>query len=725
MPDPTLLRLLTPIAGQIARGLLNKIQGQFNRDELEQAIKAGLTAAVEQENQLSIDQRIFFKSQSDGFQGVDRFLGDFFNQERVLEHLSKPFNDHEWISVSSLVAEFKHVVQNYQKVDPLKNRIEPWLKTFLNSYFQHTPAYYHFQDVKKKYFQKLIKRYGKVRFGGITLRGMQFDNPEELLKIFVVPDVKAQTSDPTESISANELLNLSQSKRMVLLGAPGSGKTSLINYFAVKLASKEAGELGIVSDTDWLPIVIKIPDLATRWSNISIFEYLRELAKKRMEITNFPQGFFEYWIDCGRGIILLDSLDEIPEESNRFQVAEKIESFLEKNLQNRAIITCRPAGYRAYFLEAQDYPIYKLQPFDKPKINLFIELWYQQRFSDPQESQIRQNKLKELLYANPRIQLLAQNPLLLMIIALVHRYANIKLPERRSKLYENAVTTLLNSWQYEKDITNDPENKKPPQFKHINLEDIERLMETIAYWIHSEKNIDNEKNNSTIDGEVLINKLIGEIKELKKIEYYQAKKEAEEFLQYIRDRTGLLNKQESNIYGFVHPTFQEYLCAKEISYQQSDDGFKVVEDKIETYLYNSHWQEVLLLLLGEQKTPNQAAKFLNAILKQSSDDNNWRYHQILFAGMCLSENPKNLLSATDDPSSNILQELVSLEVSTDPLVDTNTKSKVREIICSLKETAFQPEALKIIEQHSQKINPDRLQQYRETLAATENELPKD
>ncbi len=447
-----------------------------------------------------------------------------------------------------------------------------------------------------------------------------------------------------------------------------------------------------------------------------------------MQVKDLPENFFEYWLDYGRAIILLDSLDEVPLETRRSQIADDIQAFLNVYQENRAIITSRPAGYRGDFFDTNDYPVYQIQSFDDKKIEIFIEQWHQQRFEDLQESQRWQNRLQEVLEKRPRIQLLARNPLLLTLIALVHRYQTYQLPQRRSKLYEKAVETFLTSWQIEKNaitVTDEQEEANIAFFKYIDWEDARRLMERLAYWIHSQNSGETEQSNTLIDKDTLIDLLSEEIEILKSIKPLQAKGEAKKFLQYIQQRAGLFNEQGQELYGFVHPTFQEYLCAKEIYYQQRDDGFEVVEEHIEKYVYNSHWQEVLLLLLGEQ-TEKQAAKFLNAILDRPSDDNNWRYHHILFAGMCLSEDPKNLHLARDkDPSSQILQELVSLEVSTDPLVDTNTKSEVRKIICSLKETAFQSKALEIIEQHSQQIDPERLQQYRKTLAATENRSPED
>ncbi len=273
MLDPQsqlLLRSLLSIVRPVAGLLFKKIQAGTKPAELEVAIKAGLTAAVEQENKLETHQRLFYKSQPDSLRGVPGFLSNFFDNERVQNELTQPFNEKKWISVSNLVHEFKHSAQRYQQVNPLEDRIEPWLKAFIEDYFQKTPAYYNFENVKNQYFQQLRTRYGKVRFGGIAVSAKEIDNPEELVNIFVVPDIAAQKSaswsgslsDRLENLSADKLLSVSKSQKLVLLGAPGSGKTSLLDYLAVQITSQKGQDLGIDSETDWLPIMIKIPDLA-------------------------------------------------------------------------------------------------------------------------------------------------------------------------------------------------------------------------------------------------------------------------------------------------------------------------------------------------------------------------------------------------------------------------------------------------------------------------------
>jgi predicted NACHT family NTPase len=252
--------------------------------------------------------------------------------------------------------------------------------------------------------------------------------------------------------SAAQLLSQSQSRKVVLLGAPGSGKTTSMSYFAVMLAQKQPEKLELAPDTDWLPILIRIRDLATQ-PDMSVLDYARHFAEKTLEVKALPVGFFEYWLEDGRGLILLDGLDEVAEEAKRYEVVRQIENFLGKFEPNRAIITSRPAGYKRDFFRTEEFPHYELQPFDDPKIEEFINRWYDSRVPDKEEARRRKESLKKALSEQDRIKLLARNPLLLTIIALIHRYQAL-LPKERYKLYDKAVETLLKSWDANKELSN-------------------------------------------------------------------------------------------------------------------------------------------------------------------------------------------------------------------------------------------------------------------------------
>ncbi|NEQ81669.1 MAG: NACHT domain-containing protein, partial [Moorea sp. SIO2I5] len=506
---------------------------------------------------------------------------------------------------------------------------------------------------------------------------------------------------------AEHLLSQSQSRRVVILGAPGSGKTTLMSYFAVMLAHSKAEVLGLDSDTDWLPILIRIRDLA-RHPDKSLIDYARMFAEKTMAVKTIPVGFFDHWLSDGRALILLDGLDEVAEDAKRYDVVRRINNFLGQFNINRAIITSRPAGYRRDFFRTEDFPHYQIEPFDDQKISTFIDNWYSSRFKDQAEAQRRKQSLRKALEDNDRIKLLAQHPLFLTIIALIHRYQAI-LPKEGYKLYDKAVETLLTSWDANKELSSHK------WLTYLGLDDLRRLMESLAYWIHTQGNAEDNDSGTLIDRDDLIDQLKQQIKDLKEVKLHQAEQEAKRFVELIRNRTGLLNEQGQDCYGFVHKTFQEYLCAEDIDYEADNEGdFDIVLNHIKEHLHDSHWREVLLLLIAQQK-PKKAARAIKAVLTNNSDYEQWLHRDLLFAGNCLAENQKNLRGADRWLVQEILERLVELEVSSEERVGERVREQVFQIICSLYETDFEGQALEMLKRQSDLINEERLLNYRAEL----------
>ena len=622
------------------------------------------------------------------------------------------------------------------------------------------------QEAKANYCQKLTKWYDNIKFTGVSVAGQETEKTAVLSKIFVMLDVVEEVSrldrpsmeedserdssqskdkqgkkSPLESsrlndsekqerellrqqrelalserrtgrkFSAQNLLSQTQSKKIVLLGAPGSGKTTLSIYFALMLARNSPKSLGLSADTDWLPIIIRIRDWI-RYPDASVIDYLSQLVVN----SNLPEGFFQHWLKDGRALILLDGLDEVPQESRRYSVVEQITDFLAQYPQNPVIITSRPAGYRRDFFRTQEFPHYQLQPFDDRQIEQYINSWYDSRIPDPLEATRRKESLKQALDGNDRIKLLARNPLLLNIIVLIHRY-QARLPKERYKLYNSAIETLLTAWDTNKEISGYKE------LRYLDLDDLRRLMEILAYWVHQQGSTKDKEGGTLISREALIDKLTQQIQIFKQIETYEAEKEAKRFVNYIRDRTGLLNEQGSDVYAFVHKTFQEYLCAQEIDYLARDEGFEVISEHICEYLHDPHWREVLLLLVAQQ-TKKKAVRAIRAILDRGSDYEQWLHRDLLFAGSCLVENPKNLKAADNKLPQDILERLVELEASDDDLLGERVRQQVFQTLCSLYETDFQKQALELLKSKSDRIDENRLQEYQVALGEKEEVIDK-
>ncbi|NEO79532.1 HEAT repeat domain-containing protein [Moorena sp. SIO4G3] len=726
-----LSKVASPLLGIIAGQAGKHIIKSLTKSDIEKAIKAGAEAVDQWDKQLDSQQRLFFHAPPDGWNGVSRFLNDYFTHSAVLAELQKPLlnqgkPDREILST---------VFQQQAEANDIKlnqDSIKPWIEKFINAYFQKTYTYLKFQVAKADYNQQLANWYDDVKFAGIAVPGQEVEKSEKLAQIFVMPDVvedvstagawerellAAGSGEKPERLLlekttgrkflAQQLLSQSQSRRVVILGAPGSGKTTLMSYFAVMLAQGNPEVLGLKGDTDWLPILIRMRDFA-RDLDKSLIDYARIFAENTMSVKPLPVGFFEHWLSDGRALILLDGLDEVAEEAKRHNVVKRIENFLGQFDRNRAIITSRPAGYRRDFFRTEEFPHYQIQPFDDQKISAFIENWYNSRFQDQAKAQRRKQSLRKALDDNDRITLLARNPLLLTIIALIHRYQAV-LPKERFELYNCAVKTLLTSWDANKEISNQG------LFKYLDFYDLRRLMELLAYWIHSQGNSEDNEGGTLINQNDLIAQLSQQIKTLKQVQLYQAKEEAEVFVNLIRERTGLLNEHGQDCYGFVHKTFQEYLCAQEINYQAENEyDFGIVLNHIREHLHDSHWREVLLLLIAQQK-PKNAAKAIRSVLNNTSDYEDWLHRDLLFAGNCLAEDPKNFRGADGGLVQEILERLVELEVSSNERVGERVYEEVFQIICSLYDTDFEAQVLELLKEQSDRIDDWRLLNYRAEL----------
>jgi len=416
-----------------------------------------------------------------------------------------------------------------------------------------------------------------------------------------------------------------------------------------------------------------------------------------------PEGFFENWLSDGRALILLDGLDEVV--TNRHRVVEQISAFVGQFKENLVIITSRPAGYERGVFRTEEFTHYQLLSFEDGKIEAFIDKWYDSRVPDKEEAQRRKKSLKAALDVNDRIKLLARNPLLLTIIALIHRY-QAELPRERYKLYDKAVETLLTSWDANKELSNHQ------KLEYLRLDDLRRLMESLAYWIHTQGSGGDKEGGTLIDRDELIDQLSKDIEREKQEKQHYGKEEAKRFVDFIQERTGLLNEQGTNSYAFVHKTFQEYLCAQDINYRCD------VSACIQEHLHDSHWREVLLLLIAQQR-PKEAATAIREILDRDSEYEQWLHRNLLFAGSCLAEDSK-----VEDRglSQEILQKLVELEVRDEGKVGRRVCARVLGTLCSLGGTKFEKQALHLLKEKAEDIGEWRWQEYQVALGERMRQL---
>jgi GTPase SAR1 family protein len=256
---------------------------------------------------------------------------------------------------------------------------------------------------------------------------------------------------------------LSQRRRLVLLGGPGSGKSSFLRHLAVSLA--HAPDQGDPALPGWsvgrlLPLYVSLGGFAG-WcregkrsiDGLQLWQYLFATAQEYGldELESQLRRAFRN----GGMLVLLDGLDEVAEPDVRGQVARAVAALADATTY--VVVTCRVRSFDETLTEVfagWGAPV-DLAPFTLGQMRRFVAGWYGRSAEsgaiDAAEAAERSDELIERLVAVPALRDLSQTPLLLTIMTILHYYEG-KLPEDRAELYEDLVQLFLNRWtQYRRE----------------------------------------------------------------------------------------------------------------------------------------------------------------------------------------------------------------------------------------------------------------------------------
>jgi len=376
-------------------------------------------------------------------------------------------------------------------------------------------------------------------------------------------------------------------KRMVLLGKPGSGKSTFVRQLAAQLAeaSLERRSLDDGWEENLLPVLTSLRELASRLpddeiSGLSQRQRDDRLIKALWDYwqydlnTNLRVKHFEDQMDArlqeGQVVLIFDGLDEVT-PALRKRVRETLEAVQRRYPRiERILVTSRIRSYtRSSALPGFD--VYTLAPFDEDKIKAFVQAWY--RAQNEMGRMVGKDKdafVDDLQKAalSQDLQEMAENPMLLTVMAIIH-HRETRLPKQRVMLYDEAVKVLILRWQRHKGIA-------PVALKTIlaDRDKLRGILERIAYEFH-ELQAENGREAQLTRGFLLTM--------LDEPQYLDDLETASQFLDYVDQRAGILigygGDEEGGrplTYDFAHRTFQEYLAG---SYMvgRRDAGRKIIE----------------------------------------------------------------------------------------------------------------------------------------------------
>ena len=502
---------------------------------------------------------------------------------------------------------------------------------------------------------------------------------------------------------------LGESRRLVVLGDPGGGKTTMLRWMATAYLLRQKGNdaFSQIPDTQtlpsqpWIPVLIRCRDLCEADLCQCFTDFLTvHLNKTELlpEEAKVMRAVILERIAKGEVLLLVDGLDEITNPQVRMMFCQELERTAARYPDAPIVVTSRIVGYRdmPYRMGAgfEHGQIAELNREDK---DLFAQRWVEvtEQHQPAAERARRVEELRAALHSNDRIERLTGNPMLLTTLALVKRKVG-KLPNRRNKLYAEAISTLLNWNPRVHQIIE--EDEAIPQLGYIAYEMCRRGVQQLT-------------GDEVLD---LLEKVRTEYPNVRPI----CSREPQAFLALLEERSSILIKsggiwqknttQEKAVWEFRHLTFQEYLAARALldgrypgrekgkllaqqvaplagAVEKAKHQRPVPESEGEVDVPES-WREALRLLVAGCKDDDVNDVLLAILNPMASEDaaQTGRPRAVL-AALCLADEPY----VSNESAEQVLSTLAA-KVQKDDGVEPGARTSIDRAVIEIGDSTWSP-----------------------------------
>jgi hypothetical protein len=364
--------------------------------------------------------------------------------------------------------------------------------------------------------------------------------------------------------------------RLVILGQPGSGKSFLLRYLALKLASSSLGSIParrLDHRLAWphgtqLPIYIELrrfvqsehypqqghPSAKHFWNFISA-----EMSADGL--GDFAETARKALIN-GDAVLLIDGLDEVPFDryaldERRQEIKCLVADICALYSPARVIITSRPYAYRRWMLPSFKC-VARLAPFESADRIQMTERLYRATGYSTDDAASKAYELEGRLAALHQ----GYNDRPLFIALLAALFLRGRLPRGKAELYRQSIDLMLDRWLVIKQV--EPRGG----IRHegtladfigisrnaITKESLVNKLSDLAFAIHSTADLP----DSNACPDIPVTSIDEYMRPLTRFH-------RDVVIAYLNDTTGVLESTGQNleceVFRFAHRSFQEYLAA--------------------------------------------------------------------------------------------------------------------------------------------------------------------
>jgi hypothetical protein len=369
-------------------------------------------------------------------------------------------------------------------------------------------------------------------------------------RLFVEPHfiLREDSSKKHHSRDSSADLNevISSSHRVVILGDPGGGKSTLSLKLAFDIARNS-----LPASSAAVPFLVVLRDYTREFETgkATMLQYLEDLCKSPYNVEP-DRGFVEYALSSGRAFVIFDGLDELIDTALRRRVVELVESFAYRYPMTPILVTTRKVGYEEAPLDEALFTPVQLAQLNDSDVQSYADKWFS---LDNTIEKNRREELSRSFYTDSRfVADLTRNPLMLSLMCGIYASENY-IPANRPEVYKKCAELLFDKWDKQRGIVT-----PLPFDAHVK-----HAINSLAYSIYS-----SPEKQSGLTRDQLIRFVTSFLLQKRFEDEDEAEAAASQFVDFCTGRAWVLSNVGSDaaqeLYGFTHRTFLEYFAANQL-----------------------------------------------------------------------------------------------------------------------------------------------------------------
>ena len=375
---------------------------------------------------------------------------------------------------------------------------------------------------------------------------------------WVLPQRQSLPEEPSLIVeNGDEALKKSLSGRIMILGGPGTGKSTLLKYLVGDRAQK-----AMKNSQAPLPIFVALPEFGR--SGKTFKGYLLDTLQNLLIDDTFVEVLWRK-IQQGQALICLDSLDEVA--TDLADMVSKVNTLIASmHQQTTCVISSRFTDYKRGQFLSSHLTEWELLPLDhllgqKLAERLLPEL--QQRMQRANASNPK--AFLKTLETHPRIATWGNNPLLFSLAAILYVRRG-RLPDSRKELYLQVIDAII-------------ELREPVSEWRVTIREI---FGALAYKLLTER----KGRTFSVTDLILL---------LRRIRQEQGENwHVEDIARRLRN-AGLLEIVGHGGFSFLHQTFQEYLAGYHVASLPSPRAEQEI-DRLVEHVHDPFCRQIIIEL---------------------------------------------------------------------------------------------------------------------------------